>query len=155
MKKLINLVSLVILVGVNVLTPISYAEETSLPETGESSMQTDAPVPEQIDEEASEVQEPVIEEVVEDLPEAEDGETPSLIDMVADVVNDFNEEVVAEPDTTQMQELPEAPVAENQTLDDLQALYASDEEESLEVEDVNPDITMTYADNVVTYIDAE
>ena len=156
MKKQINVMSLVILVGVNVLTPISYAnEEVLVPESGESSMQTDAPAPEQIDEEGSEVQEPVIEEVVEDLPEAEEGETPSLIDMVVEVVNDYNEEVVAEPDTTQTQELLETSGAENQPLDDLQALDASDEEEFLKVEDVNPDITMTYADTVVMYIDAE
>lgn len=156
MKKQINVMSLVILVGVNVLTPISYAnEEVLVPESGEPSIQADAPASEQIDEEPSEVQEPVIEEVVEDLPEAEEGETPSLIDMVVEVVNDYNEEVVAEPDTTQTQELLETSGAENQPLDDLQALDASDEEEFLKVEDVNPDITMTYADTVVMYIDAE
>ena len=98
MKKLANVIALFILVSVNVLTPISYAQET--PEVEEI-----PPVVISQEKEQGEEEEPIVDEetsesvedlaaAVEEQPEVVSEDTvPSLIDMVVDMMDDFTEEV--------------------------------------------------------------
>ena len=83
MKKLTNVIALFILVSVNVLTPISYAQET--PEVEEVSPVIFSQEEEQSGEKESIVNEET-QELVEDLPEILEDDAPSLIDMVVDTV---------------------------------------------------------------------
>lgn len=164
MKKL-NLLALVILVSVNVFTPLSYAQE-EVPVEGETLYeQTDAPDTEVSDEqiaspsqdvvEPTDVEESTAEELVEDLPEVLQ-DTPSLIDIIVDVVNDFAEATPQESELAGAEESTQEFLPQEDQLSDNTLLKSDDSEleELREIQEVNPDITMTYADNVVTYVDA-
>lgn len=164
MKKL-NLLALVILVSVNVFTPLSYAQE-EVPVEGETLYeQTDAPDTEVSDEqiaspseevvEPTDVEESTAEELVEDLPEVLQ-DTPSLIDIIVDVVNDFAEATPQESELAGAEESTQESLPQEDQLSDNTLLKSDDSEleELREIQEVNPDITMTYADNVVTYVDA-
>lgn len=164
MKKL-NLLALVILVSVNVFTPLSYAQE-EVPVEGETLYeQTDAPDTEVSDEqtaspseevvEPTDVEESTAEELVEDLPEVLQ-DTPSLIDIIVDVVNDFAEATPQESELAGAEESTQEFLPQEDQLSDNTLLKSDDSEleELREIQEVNPDITMTYADNVVIYVDA-
>ncbi|MBO7094803.1 hypothetical protein J6V86_01100 [bacterium] len=157
--------ALVILVSVNVFTPLSYAQE-EVPVEGETLYeQTDAPDTEVSDEqiaspsqdvvEPTDVEESTAEELVEDLPEVLQ-DTPSLIDIIVDVVNDFAEATPQESELAGAEESTQEFLPQEDQLSDNTLLKSDDSEleELREIQEVNPDITMTYADNVVTYVDA-
>ena len=116
MKKLTNLTALFILVSVNVLTPVSYAQETPEIEDEISTVVSQ--------DEQKNGEETPFKEVVEDLPVATDeqpvlveeqpeviseDEVPSLIELVADAVDNFKEEVtdpeVADPEDSNNEDL--------------------------------------------------
>ena len=164
MKKL-NLLALVILVSVNVFTPLSYAQE-EVPVEGETLYeQTDASDTEVSDEqiaspseevvEPTDVEESTAEELVEDLPEVLQ-DTPSLIDIIVDVVNDFAEATPQESELAGAEESTQESLPQEDQLSDNTLLKSDDSEleELREIQEVKPDITMTYAYNVVTYVDA-
>ena len=108
MKKTINLVALIVMLSVNVLTPISYAQEA--PEVMEETHQIVSEEEQESweegwEESASQVEDGflLVEEgsvTVEDQPEIiSEDTTPSLINMVEEVVSDFTQEnIMAEED---------------------------------------------------------
>lgn len=166
MKKLANLLAMAVLVSANVLTPLSYVNAEETAEVWESEVVV---VQDDNYADGDSTQDVESDEVLPDF-QPEILEEPQV-----EVVETEEPEVQPEAqqeESADLEEDPEAPIADSDeslipmVVDSIQkaneeSYFLQQEGEllqlsnNLEIQAINPNITVSYENNVVTYVDSE